>query len=90
MFVSLLHFGGRVCLVLVWVMSNFRVSHYEMFFVCSCRRPLPKDYVTGIGYNLITLLAWGNLQQHEVHVKFREKPPELSKVPVITGVSVMQ
>jgi len=29
-FVSLLRFWGLVCPVLVWIMSNFRVSHYEM------------------------------------------------------------
>jgi hypothetical protein len=41
-------------------------------------------------YEGITLLACGNLQQQEVHAKVCEKPPELSKLFVITGVSVMQ
>jgi len=29
-FVSLLRFWGPVCPVLVWIVSNFGVSHYEM------------------------------------------------------------
>jgi len=43
-------FGGRVCPVLVCIVSNFRVSHYEMFLSVHVEkfvRPLRKDYFTG-------------------------------------------